>query len=226
MPWCPICKNEYVEGMTVCADCGCELVDSLEDTDVDPAGESGIEEEACEWEDVIEGMPQYGKTPCSVGEQEGVYEDSAKKAEEFKSGAYTLLFVGILGLAVLAALISGVLPVRLNPFSQWMTCLVMGALFLIFIVMGALSFKSSRRLAAEAVKEGSLKDEMKAFCKEKMNADALDEEAQVLASDSGEMRYFKRAEQMKLMLSAAFPDAKNDYLDYFVDEAYQEIFGE
>lgn len=27
MPWCPKCKSEYREGFTVCADCGCELVE-------------------------------------------------------------------------------------------------------------------------------------------------------------------------------------------------------
>jgi len=26
MAWCPKCKNEYKEGITVCADCGCELI--------------------------------------------------------------------------------------------------------------------------------------------------------------------------------------------------------
>ena len=31
MPWCPKCKNEYVEGITTCADCGVELVDELPD---------------------------------------------------------------------------------------------------------------------------------------------------------------------------------------------------
>ena len=31
MPWCPKCRNEYVEGMTVCVDCGCALVDSPEE---------------------------------------------------------------------------------------------------------------------------------------------------------------------------------------------------
>lgn len=31
MPWCPKCKNEYVEGITKCADCGCELVETLEE---------------------------------------------------------------------------------------------------------------------------------------------------------------------------------------------------
>lgn len=32
MPWCPNCKNEYVEGIKKCADCGCELVAALDET--------------------------------------------------------------------------------------------------------------------------------------------------------------------------------------------------
>ena len=34
MAWCPSCKSEYKEGVTVCTDCNCELVDSLQDKDV------------------------------------------------------------------------------------------------------------------------------------------------------------------------------------------------
>lgn len=29
MPWCPKCRNEYVEGITVCTECGVDLVDEL-----------------------------------------------------------------------------------------------------------------------------------------------------------------------------------------------------
>ncbi len=39
MPWCPSCKNEYREGITVCADCGVDLVDELpEDDDSESIG--------------------------------------------------------------------------------------------------------------------------------------------------------------------------------------------
>ena len=31
MPWCPVCKEEYKEGITTCPECKCELVASLED---------------------------------------------------------------------------------------------------------------------------------------------------------------------------------------------------
>lgn len=34
MPWCPKCKNEYIEGIRTCVDCGIDLVDELpEETD-------------------------------------------------------------------------------------------------------------------------------------------------------------------------------------------------
>ncbi|MCR5331860.1 MAG: hypothetical protein K6E62_11855 [Lachnospiraceae bacterium] len=44
MPWCPKCKNEYQEGITVCADCGIPLVDELPAED-DSVAVAFIEEE-------------------------------------------------------------------------------------------------------------------------------------------------------------------------------------
>ena len=35
MPWCPKCKNEYREGITICADCQVELVEDLSSLDND-----------------------------------------------------------------------------------------------------------------------------------------------------------------------------------------------
>lgn len=36
MAWCPICKSEYREGFTICADCKVELVDALEQIEMIP----------------------------------------------------------------------------------------------------------------------------------------------------------------------------------------------
>lgn len=34
MAWCPQCKNEYRDGMKICADCGCELVETKQYDDL------------------------------------------------------------------------------------------------------------------------------------------------------------------------------------------------
>ena len=36
MPWCPKCKNEYREGIKVCADCGTELIIDWKEVKMSP----------------------------------------------------------------------------------------------------------------------------------------------------------------------------------------------
>lgn len=303
MPWCPKCKNEYVEGVSVCADCGCGLVDSLEDiqdpltfgakeemetlkdfleysgihsVSIKPSGEEGIcevyvdakdrkkaaritevflrqameekkqETQACEEEALCREDPEEEddeedfsrETPLPEdmanavhlgrmlhgGDQQGVYEEASKKAEEFKSGAYTLLAVGVLGLVLLGLLIAGVLPIRLNPSTQFLTCLVMGGMFILFIVMGILSFRSYKVQASKAVRESSLKEELVRYCRENLHALDIDAGAALLHEDTEEIRYFKRTEEMKRLISENFLNLEEGYLDNFVDEMYPQIF--
>lgn len=235
MPWCPKCKYEYVEGIKVCADCGAELVDSLEDIKEEP---------------VMEGYPQYYEPEEEDGEEDfpelpddaanavhmgrvsqelrrgGAYEDASKKAAEFKSGAYTLIFGGIFGLVALGLLISGVLPVRLNPSSQFLMCLVLAFMFIVFIVMGVLSFRSYQTQANKAVRESTLKEELVRYCNENMKAEEIDEAADVRSKDPDEIRYFKRTEEMKRCIVEHFLNLEAGYLENFVDEMYSRIFTE
>ena len=102
-----------------------------------------------------------------------VYQDKKTKAEDYKSSAYTLLLVGVIGLAALVMMWAGVLPFRFAGAGRYITYGGMGVLFIAFIVMGILSFGSSKRYAGEAADEEVLTERIKAWAKEQITADSI-----------------------------------------------------
>ena len=255
MPWCPKCKVEYVEGIEVCADCGSRLVDSLEDAaeaerdrnafeaafpeemrdgfpeEPDPEGGDASPSfgEDAGAEDGTRSDPgeeaEDGGTAERREEPDAVYEDSSQKASEYRSGAYTLIAVGIVGLLALAALVSGLLPVRLNPSTQYIALLVMGVLFAVFVTMGVASLRAANRLAIKGRREQRLKKEMLAFCEEQLDAAELDRRCG--AGDlPEEALYFRRMDLVKALLKEQFGDLEEGFLDHFADEIYAQIFEE
>lgn len=154
-----------------------------------------------------------------------VYQDSATKAEENKSSAYTLLFVGVVGMIVIVLGLAGVLPIHLGGTSKYLTYGIMSALFLLFIVMGVLSMKSYRIFAKKAESEHSLKDTIEKWCKENMDATVLDEG--LFDEDvTDEEKYFKRTGAMKEKIKKQFLNLDDAFLDDLVDGIYSEIFPE
>lgn len=99
----------------------------------------------------------------------------------------------------------------------------MGILFSIFLVMGILSFGSYKKISKEAVSENNLTKEIKAWCIENLTADKID---QGLFTDeiAEEMKYFKRAEQMKKLISETYINLEDGFLDAIVEELYPTIF--
>ncbi len=101
MPWCPKCKYEYRDGIKVCADCGCELVDEEPvDTMDTEAPSENLEEEM---EQFYEDDSQEENIPGeSEAEDEGVsvYFDSHERAEENKSSGWMLLLMGVFGIII------------------------------------------------------------------------------------------------------------------------------
>ena len=110
MPWCPNCKTEYQDGYTVCSDCGSTLVESLEQAAAEEAAEyirdaaaSFPDDTGFETEEIQEAQEETlpeGKELLHDKTRHGVYEGASDKAENFKSGAYTLLTAGVIGLVV------------------------------------------------------------------------------------------------------------------------------
>lgn len=165
------------------------------------------------------------KDKRSKGNKMAVYQDSATKAEENKSSAYTLLFVGVLGMIVIVLGLAGVLPIHLGGNSKYLTYGIMSALFLLFIVMGVLSMKSYRIFAKKAESENSLKDTIEKWCKDNLDATAIDEG--LFEEDfSDEEKYFKRTGVVKEKIKKQFLNLDDAFLDDLVDGIYSEIFPE
>lgn len=264
MPWCPVCKNEYVDGVRICADCKVELVDELEERKEKPVT-FGTEEEMQKLNDFLQyNQVQSGniefnekeqiyeifvspedrkqakklasifmqeealknrqeseesEEPCKDNAEPLLYENKSDKAENFKTSAYTLILVGAVGAVVLVLSALKVFPFQFSILAY----AVMSILFGLFLIMGILSFGSYKKIAREAVSENNLTREIKEWCTENLNADRVDEG---LFTDeiSEEMKYFKRAERMKKIISETYINLEDGFLDALVEEIYASIF--
>ena len=235
MPWCPKCKNEYVEGIEFCADCGSKLTATLEEVKeqeaVSASGLQGLTADGSQDPGAEALQEQRSLYDEQAGDRAvksaGVYQKSSQKAEEFKSSAYVLIAMGILGFAGLVVLDLGFLPLQLGIFQKYLINGVMGAMFLLFFVMGILSMRSSRRLSAKAETEDELTKEILSWCQEKLTAECIDEglfdgeEADL----SAELKYFKRTARMQERIGEQFLNLDEAYLEQLVDDYYQEVFG-
>ncbi len=232
MPWCPKCETEYREGITVCADCGSALVDDLTkaaivtetESDFEPSLEENFqnmtEDEAIAF--LEETKKEAIERRKRLAEEPGVYVESSKKAQDFKSGGLSLLFVGGIGLIFILLVIFNVIPLYMNIFSKYLILGVMGAMFILFIVMGLLSVKSYKKFEIKASEEDNLTKNLTAWCKENLNKEIIDSDVEETVE---ELLYFQRTEKMKEMISNKFMNLDAAFLDSFIDDIYPEIFG-
>lgn len=72
MPWCPVCKNEYREGIEFCTECKVALVESLEEEDYQPFI-FGEQDRMIRLQEFLNYGDTKIKTRLTRDEEEGVY---------------------------------------------------------------------------------------------------------------------------------------------------------
>ncbi len=157
----------------------------------------------------------------------GFYRNHDERAEEHRSSAFTLLFVGGAGMVAVVLFFVDVFPIQVAPFSKYMISGVMGVLFILFFVMGLMSMKKSRVLAQKAGKENNLTREIKNWCQENIKAEELDRQLFSEEEEAGlseEIKYFKRTDRIRQMLSKQFINLEEGYLERLIDEVYPDFF--
>ena len=153
------------------------------------------------------------------------YMDSAERAEENRTSAWTLLIVGGVGLVVLILGFFGIIPLPIRGFSKYMFTGVMSVLFIVFIVSGIISMKKSKVYAEAASTEKDQKQQIIDWCVENQVAARIDES---LATEAGELSveemYFKRSERLKHVVISQFQSVGVEFLSDVVDDIYDSLF--
>lgn len=89
MPWCPKCKNEYVEGTKECASCKVELVEKLEDRKSITFGEAGEMERL---KDFLE-YNEIKNVEVLFNGEDSTYELCVEKEDEKQAKKLTAVFL-------------------------------------------------------------------------------------------------------------------------------------
>lgn len=224
MPWCPVCKNEYREGVKLCAECQVELVDRLEEEET---SESELERQR-RMEEYLRAMSAAGQDPeetaAEKSEDYHAYRNSALQAEDNRTSAYTLFLAGILGFILDVLVFTNTLPVfRSADTTRYFVCGVMGAMFILFVVFGVVSMRTSKILLVKAQSEDSLLSELEKWCRENLSAEQI-ESGLFEEEMPEEQKYFKRTDKMKEIINNKFLNLDQGLLSHFIDEYYQELF--
>lgn len=223
MAWCPVCRNEYREGITECADCHVSLVEELPEETLEekPFLEISVGEELQEAADAL--APEED---ADEHKRAKVYRSNQERAEEFSSSAWTLVIVGFIGLVAMILIMTGVLPLHFAANVRYLSYGVMTLLFLAFIVIGIRSFGSAKTYAQAAEVETALTEEihawfMEAFTKESIDAGSFLEDEQELSDIE---KYYRRNENIKQKITAKYTELDDAYLNQIADDFFHEIY--
>ena len=216
MAWCPKCKYEYVEGIEICPDCGCELVDQLPEENIP---EFEFDEPEDEPEETDESDAAEEKAVAH-----GVYVNNEERAEENRTSAYTLLSVGAVGFVVVILFFFEIIPIHMAVFSRYMISGVMGVMFLLFLVMGVVSLRNFKLFKKRAAKENNLTAEICKWCQSNFDMSSIDELLGLDASMQEELKYFQRFKFMKDSVQNQFMNLDEAYVERLVEEIYPDIF--
>ncbi len=150
------------------------------------------------------------------------FEQASVKSRDVKSSAYSLILVGLIGFALIGLQYAGIFGIELDPNTQWIFYLSMGALFLLFLILGFISLKKSSRFEKAAKEEDNLTDRINEFIT--LNVDNWDMSITVYDGLSDEEKYFNRCAYIADKINEEFGQQSEGYIDFILEQIYPKIY--
>ena len=239
MPYCPKCDMEFVEGITVCTDCGGPLVDKdvwCAEKETREAAERAEREERLR--KLQEQMEEEGEAQEKAPELVTITRKGARTmntlfvparehAEDLRSSRTAFLAVGG-GACIAAALLwAGVVNLPMAGaskviFQTAITALGLGFLFIGWKTQGSIA-EALKKADAEEKRTADVLD----WFRKNWTAESIDEK--LLAEDptlEGADLDFKRSAYISDLLITGQDLPDQSYADYLADKIYQELYSE
>lgn len=154
-------------------------------------------------------------------EKSSSYTKLSEKYEDMISSASTMLFVGIAGALFLMLVHLGIIPFPLGS-TTWLFNLVMGGVFIVFIIAGIVSFIQAKQLKVEADTEDEMISDILSWSEKNIAKETLDEGLDT--SQPEEILYFSRFEKIKNITMHQFENADEPLIDELSERIYQKIY--
>lgn len=234
MPYCPKCDMEFVEGITVCSDCGGPLVESKEVADAMKKAEAEKREE--EMRQKYEELMKEAGTETGNGEEEasrkqksaassGTYVNKEQRYEDVSSSATAFFIVGGVLAAASVLCFTGIVNLPMYGVSKLIFQGVMVVMAVGSLVIAFRSGKSAGELKSQIADEQKETEEIIQWFTDSWSGDDLD--AQILSEEQGlgeEEMSLKRFEliQDHLITGRDLPDQA--YVDALCDMIYSRLY--
>lgn len=235
MSYCPRCDMEFVDGVTVCTDCGGPLAESREAAMAMKKKEQ--EEMLLKQRDYLEQMSRELELQAALeGAGEGlgeaaaipepvkVYETSAQKYENLRSSASAFLFVGGLLVIVSAVCWLDIINLPMTGSSGYIFKGALTAMAVFCLGVYAKTSREAKNMRPEIDREKERTSEIIHWFLEQWTGESIDNEIQERDSLTEEELSLKRFQiiQDHLITNRDLPDQA--YVDALCEEIYSRVY--
>lgn len=253
MPYCPKCDMEFIDGITVCSDCGGPLAESKEAADA-MKKQQQEEEAARRLAEYQEVMAQYqameeavreglegtsllddpdnirerpsGAAPARSGRPQ-VYVKKSQKYEDLKSSASAFLLVG--GVLTVAALLcwTNILKLPMNQASRIISQSVVTVMGLASLGVAFTSSRAARAMKGDIAQEETATRQLVEWFASNYNKEQLDRQILQESGDlSPEELSLKRFDLIQDLLVTSHDLPDQSYVDLLAEEIYGKVYEE